>query len=154
MHALRIILAISLAVLGAYYTALGTVTLFDLSHATTQWIELSGDPDFKFDFGFFRMCIGIGALAVSLLGIATTTCAVGTMIGRRGAFKYWVVLAIAAPVIHFPWFFYKVISTGALPRSDAALSTRAVGFRFLVICIAYILACVLTRRDSVTRTAS
>jgi hypothetical protein len=147
------ILAISLAILGAYYTALGTVTLFDLSDVTTRWIALSGDADFRFDFQFFMLCIGIGALAVSLFGIATTTCGVGTAAGRPRAFRYWIVLAIAAPLIHFPWFLYRVISTGTLPRSEAALITRADAVRFLVICAAYVLAAILTRRQPVSQTA-
>ena len=147
------ILAISLAILGAYYTALGTVTLFDLSGVTARWIALSGDSDFRLDSQFFTLCIGMGAMAVSLFGIATTTCGVGTAGGRPGAFNYWMVLAIAAPLIHFPWFLYRLISTGTLPRSQAALITRADVVRFLVICLAYVLASVLTRQASVSGTA-
>lgn len=146
------ILAISLAILGAYYTALGTVTLFDLSDVTTRWIALSGDPDFRLDSQFFTLCIGMGAMAVSLFGIATTTCGAGTAAGRPRAFRYWMVLAIAAPLIHFPWFLYRVISTGTLSRSEAALATRADAVRFLIICVAYVLAAVLTRQASVSQT--
>jgi hypothetical protein len=147
------ILAISLAVLGADYAWLGTATLFNLSDVTRRWIELSGDADFKLDFQFFMICSGIGALAVSLLGFATAACGVGTVAGWTRVFRAWMILAIAAPLIHFPWFLYRVISTGTLPRSEAALSIRAVAIRFVVICVAYLLAGVLTRRQSITRMA-
>jgi hypothetical protein len=143
------ILAVSLAILGAYYTALGAVTLLDLSDVTARWIALSGDADFRYDFRVFMFCIGIGALAVSLFGIATTTCGVGTAAGRPRACRYWMALAIAAPLIHFPWFLYRVVSTGTLPRSEAAIINRANAVRFLVICLAYVLASVLTRQGSV-----
>lgn len=153
MTVARKAVAISLAMLGAYYAILGSFTLLNLPDVTRRWIQLSGDPDFRFDVGLFTMWIGFGAAIVVLLGLATAACGIGTAIGRTWGARYWIGLAIAAPLIHFPWFMYRVIATGTRPRAEAALGIRAFAIRCAAICAVYALAWVLTRRQCVDRLA-
>ena len=135
-----------LAIVGTYYVGLGGFVLLNLNDVTAAWIEHSNDPDFRYDFRNFKLLTGVGAMAVSMLGVATVACAMRTVTGRVVPAKAWIVLAVAAPLIHFPWLLYRVIGTGTLPRAEAALSIRAVAIRFGVVCAAYLLASVLTRR--------
>ena len=149
---LRMVMAISLAVLGVYYALLGTSTLLNLTDVTWRWIRLSGDPDFKFDFELFRMFIALGALGISVLGLATVACGAVTASGRGVAPGYWAALAMAALFLHVPWFLYRVVGTGL--RTDSATEIRAVAIRFAAVCMAYVFAWALTRRESVGRIAA
>jgi hypothetical protein len=145
MTVLRNLLAIAIASLGTIYAVRGTLALMSLSDVTNRWIQLSGDPDFRFDADLFRALIGSGAAAVLLFGLATAACGVRTAMGRAGTSKYWTGLAIAAPLIHFPWFTYRVIATGK--RAGWQSSVRWNAICFIAVCAAYVLAWALTRRQ-------
>jgi len=153
MTVLRKAVALSLAVIGTYYAWLASFTLLTLPETTRRWIYLSNDADFRLDYEILLIYFGVGAVLVLVLGLATAVCGMRTVAGRPVSPRYWIALAIAAPLIHFPWFMYRVIASGRLPREAAWPGLRTVAIRFGVICAAYILTCILTRRGSVTRTA-
>ena len=54
--------------------------------------------------------------AVIVLGAATAVGGICTLLGRSWGTKPWLLLAVAAPFIHFPWFMYRVIATGMKPE--------------------------------------
>src|SRR5262245_27052162 len=139
--------AIMLALLGAYYAWLGSRTLLHLQAHTQRWIALSGDPDFRFDFSLFALTIGTGASLVAMLGAASVLCAFALLRGRPWSERSAVILAIAALLVHAPWFMYRVIATGYLPRGLAAEPIRAFGLRVLVICAQYFVVWVVQRED-------
>ena len=69
MTVIRRIVALGLAVLGAYYAIHGSLTLLNLPGVTRRWIALSGDPDFRLDFEIFAMSIGLGAVVLDQRGV-------------------------------------------------------------------------------------
>jgi len=144
MITLRRTLAVGLAVLGAYYTFIGAITLANLPSVTHRWIELSGDVDFRADFGSFQVMIGTGAALVTLLGIVTVLRAMRML---RGHQVRWGVVAVAAPFLHVPWLMYRAIGTGApvFPALAASPTLRLFAARCVVVCATYALAWVVTR---------
>jgi hypothetical protein len=152
MLLLRRALAILLAGLGSYYVIVGSVTVMTLPSVTNRWIALSGDPDFKFDFGLFAMLIAMGAVMVAWLGIATVLRGVNTALAQpvTASSAGWGVLAIGALLLHIPWVVYREIATGspAIPRSEANAEIRLFVIRCVVICVTYALMWALTRRES------
>ena len=152
MITLRRTLAVGLGVLGAYYAVIGAITLANLPSATHRWIELSRDQDFRFDFPIWFVLIGAGSGLVALLGLVTAVRAVRM---ARGEDVRWGALAVVAPVIHFPWFVYRAIATGApvFPAFQTSPALRVFAMRCGLICAAYALAWVVTR-VSVARPSS
>ena len=152
MLMLRRTLAVGLAVLGAYYAIIGSITLLNLPAVTHRWIELSRDPDFRFDFPIWFVLIGSGAVMVALLGIVTTVRAIRM---TRDEDVRWGALALVAPVIHFPWFVYRAIATGApvFPAFQSSPALRIFALRCAVVCAAYVVVWALTRYPHTTRVA-
>jgi hypothetical protein len=152
MITLRRTLAVGLAVLGAYYTIMGTIVLLNLSAVTHRWIELSGDVDFRADFQVFQVMIGTGAAMVTLLGVVTVWRAMRMLLGHQ---VRWGVVAVAAQFLHVPWLMYRAIGTGApvFPALAASPALRLFATRSVVVCAAYALAWVVTR-SSVARLSS
>jgi hypothetical protein len=146
MTVVRKILAIALALLGAQYVVRASATLIALPDVTARWIQLSGDPDFKFDYNLFAICIGVGAAAVLTMGLATAALGIAEAAGREVRNRYWIALAIAAPLIHFPWFLYRRIALGTLPRGQVEIALQPVAVRFAVITAVYMLAWAVMRR--------
>ena len=140
------LLAVALACLGAYYAIVSVQVLVNLSDVTNRWIQLSGDSDFRWDFEPFKAMIGSGAAAVLVFGIGTVMCGIRAASGRLVRARYWVALAMAAPLVHFPWFVYKLIATGRRPGWD--LTARSVAIRLVVICVAYAITCALVRHEA------
>lgn len=141
---LRRLVLVVLAGIGAYYTALGAFTLVTLPSVTSRWIELSRDPDFKYDYWLFLQMIGFGALAVGLLGAFTVTEAIRTLRSRGPA--AWAFLAVTVALLHIPWFFYRLIATGG--RESAKAEMLMFAARGGVITLMYVLAWLLSRRGS------
>ena len=56
----------------------------------------------------------------------------------RGRRESWLALAIGAPLLHWLWFLYRTIGTGALDREAQAIAMRNNGVWFGAICLAYI----------------
>jgi hypothetical protein len=108
-------------VLGAYYCALGVLTLVRLPEVTTAWIARSGDPEFKYDYGHFMMLSGIGATSIALLGWRTVVKGVAT---ARGRHESWLGPAIAAAPLHWFWFLYRVIGNGMIERPHQLIASR------------------------------
>jgi hypothetical protein len=133
------IFVIAFAVLGAYYVFLGTGTLARLMEVTDRWIYLSGDSDFRLDRPQFAFMIAIGACGVAVFGAATVHASWRWWRGQATP-RRWLVLTVIAPLLHAPWFMYRIIATWRLPRFLAADALRIVGFRFVVICACYFLA--------------
>jgi hypothetical protein len=149
---LRRIFAVALVVLGVYYAGRGCITLLRLPAVTHRWIELSGDPDFRLDYQMFLMLIGAGAVMVALLGTVTAWRALRM---ARADDVRWGALTVAAPLIHVPWLIYRAIATGApvSPSLQASASLRMFAMRSVVVCVAYVIAWALTRRQRLSRVA-
>lgn len=133
------VVALAFAALGLYFAFLGTRTLARLMEVTDRWVYLSGDADFKADRSQFAVMIALGACAVAVFGAATVH-ASWRWWRCRVTQRHWLVLALIAPLLHAPWFMYRIIATWRLPRFLAADALRIVGFRFVVICACYFLA--------------
>lgn len=145
----RLVLVVLTGV-GAYYAALGTLTLVTLPRVTSRWIELSGDSDFRHDYWLFLQMIGFGGLAAGLLGAFTVTEAVRTLRSRGPA--AWAFLAVAVTLLHIPWFFYRVIATAGTSDPESAKAALLMfTARCGVITLLYFLAWLLSRRGSMTR---
>jgi hypothetical protein len=147
---MRRIITAALACFGVWYIVIGARTLLHLQEQTQRWIVSSGDPDFRFDAGLFAFAIGAGAALVLTLGAASLACAIGSLRGRPWRGRSIVFLAIAALLLHVPWFLYRTIATGHLPRGLAAEPIRAFGLRVLAVYVLYA-AVWLTHREPAWR---
>ena len=132
-------------VLGAYYCALGIFTLARLPRITRQWIELSGDPDFKYDYGLFMMLSALGATSIALLGWQTVVKGLPTARGRQVS---WLGPAIAALPLHWFWFLYRIIAAGVLNRQSQIVAQRNAAIQFGIVCVGYLLLWLINRRPS------
>lgn len=143
LAARRIIVSL-LTVVGGYYAVVGASALLRLGEVTRRWTQLSGDPDFPADSTQFGILIGTGAAIWVVLGIGTTLSGVRTLTDRpvpRGA---WPALTALALCVHVPWWLYKSLGTGALPRPEAALQVRAASLQFVAVAILYVAGLVAT----------
>ncbi len=131
---IRRVLGALFTALGAYYCGLGIVTLAQLPAVTRQWIERSGDPDFKYDYGLFMMLSAFGATSITALGWRTVVKGLATARGRQVS---WLGPAVAALPLHWFWFLYRKIgasvlddqgqsSLNATPRSSSVSCARAI----------------------------
>jgi hypothetical protein len=132
-------------VLGAYYCALGVLTLVRLPDVTRQWIERSGDPDFKYDYDLFMALSGVGATLIAVLGWRTVVKGVAT---ARGQHPSWLGPAIAALLLHWFWFLYRVMGSGMLDRQDRFIAQRSTAIQFGIVCAGYALLWLLNRRPN------
>ena len=130
-------------VLGAYYCVISVRTLLRLPSVTERWIHLSGDPDFKHDYGVFMMWIGVGAVFVGILGFKTALKGMAAVRGRRDS---WLWVAVAALPLHGFWFLYRTIAGGLLDREGRAIAQRDNAIRFGIICIAYLVMWIIMRQ--------
>lgn len=146
MNVIRRALGGLFAILGAYYCIVSVRTLATLPQVTSSWIERSGDPDFKYDYGTFMVWLAIGALLVGVFGYRTVTKGVRATLGRR---ESWLAIAIGAPSLHWFWFLYRVVGNGLLDREAQRIANRSNLARFGLICLAYLVMWVaMRRRDS------
>jgi hypothetical protein len=132
-------------VLGAYYCGLGAVVLMRLPDLTRRWIERSGDPDFKYDYGLFMLLSGVGGSLIALLGWRTIVKGIETAGGRPVS---WLGPAIAALPLHWFWFLYRVIGSGMLDRQDQAVAQRNTAIQFGIVCAGYLLLWLISRRSN------
>jgi hypothetical protein len=141
-----------LSLLGVYYCVVSVRTLLRLPNITERWIQLSGDPDFKYDYGMFLTWIGTGAVLVGVLGFRTAVKGVAAAQGRGDS---WLWLAISALSLHWFWFLYRTIGTGLLGREAQAIAQRENAIRFGTICTAYLLMWIIMRgRQAASRSAN
>lgn len=145
MDRTRKVLGALFTVLGAYYCALGVLTLVRLPDVTKQWIERSGDPDFTYDYGLFMMLSGVGATLIAVLGWRTVVQGVATGRGRHAS---WLGPAIGALPLHWFWFLYRVIGSGTLDRQNRVLAQRNTAIQFGIVCIGYLLLWLMNRRPN------
>lgn len=138
------------AVLGAYYCFLGVFILARLPDVTRRWIEQSGDPDFRGDYGPFMMLGALGATSIGALGWRTLVKGVAT---ARGQHVSWLGPAIAAMPLHWLWFLHRIIGAGVLGRDGRMAAQRSAAIQFGITCIGYVLLWVITRRPSRSRPA-
>jgi hypothetical protein len=68
MNIIRKTLGALFAILGTYYWILSVLTLATLPSVTMRWVQRSGDPDFKYDYGIFTVLIAVGAVVVGAFG--------------------------------------------------------------------------------------
>jgi hypothetical protein len=148
MDAIRKTLGALFAILGAYYCVLSVLTLATLPGVTAQWIQRSGDPDFKYDYRTFMVWIAVGTVLVGAFGCRTTIKGIMAARGRR---ESWLALAIGAPLLHWFWFLYRTIGTGVLDREARALAIRNNGVWFGSICVAYLAMWIVMRRGASAR---
>jgi hypothetical protein len=130
------------AVVGALYVWRGTLALMRLRPVVEHWTQSSGDPDFRYDTNTFIAYVGAGALSVAALGAATVWNGVAA---ARGRHSRWLALAIAALPIHWFWWMYRIIGTGALGRAAHDAARRDTAVQFGIVCAAYWVMWVLTR---------
>jgi|SRR5215471_1704192 len=139
------ILGALFAVVGAYYCAVGVLTLTRVSDVTTQWVRQSGDPDFKYDYGTFLALSAFGAVSIAVLGSFTVVKGVATARGRQAS---WLGPAIAALPLHGVWFLYRSIGAGLLSRHDQIVVQRDTAIQFGAVCIGYVALWLITRRPN------
>jgi hypothetical protein len=142
MDIIRRILGSLFALLGTYYCVLSVLTLVRLPSVTARWIQQSGDPDFKYDYQMFMLWIAVGAVLVGMFGFST---AVKGVVAARGGRGSWLVLAIAAPFLHWFWFLYRIVGSGVLDRWAQAGALRSDGLRFGAICGTYVAMWIIMR---------
>ena len=145
METLRKLLGGLLAMLGAYYCVLSLLTLVRLPSVTTRWIQASGDPDFKYDYGLFLMLIATGAVLVGVFGLRTAVKGAAAVRGRQ---QSWLALAIGAPILHAFWLLYRVIGTGELDRAAQTTAIRHDEIQYVTVCLAYVAMWILMRRPT------
>ena len=140
-------------VLGVYYCALAGLVLVRLPSVTQRWIEQSGDPDFKYDYGSFMMLTALGATFVAVLGWRTAVKGVATAGGRHPS---WLGLAVAAVPLHWFWFLHRIIGFGLLDREGRIMAQRNTAIQFGCVCIGYLLLWLMSRPhgDAVPRGVS
>jgi hypothetical protein len=139
----RKILGALFAVLGVYYCALGGVVLVRIPSVTRQWIERSGDSDFRFDYDFFVRLSGLGAALILLLGWRTVVLGLAT---ARGRCPSWFWLAISAAPLHFAWWLYRVVGGGGPGRDGIAAERLSSGVQFGLVCVGYLLLWGMSRQ--------
>jgi len=137
--------------LGAYYCGLGIVTLAQLPAVTRQWIERSGDPDFKYDYGLFMMLSAFGATSIAALGWRTVVKGLATARGRQVS---WLGPAVAALPLHLFWFLYRKIGAGVLDDQGRIIAQRNAAIQFGIVCAGYLLLWLINRRPSPNRPAN
>jgi hypothetical protein len=142
MNIVRKTLGLLFAILGTYYCTLGVLTLAALPDVTTQWVQRSGDPDFKYDHEMFMAWIAAGAFVVCAFGYRT---AVKGTRAARGRQESWLALAIAAPLLHWLWFLYRTIGNGVLDPVAQVNAMRSNSVWFGAVCLAYVAMWLLTR---------
>ena len=148
MHTVRKGLGAAFTVLGAYYCALSVLTLATLPGVTSTWVQRSGDPDFKYDYGTFMIWIAVGAVLVGAFGYRTAFKGAMAAMGRR---ESWLALALAAPFLHWFWFLYRSIGNGVLTREAQVTAMRNNGLWFGSICLAYVVMWMVMRRSESAR---
>ena len=152
MSIARRVLTLVLAALGVYYAAQGVVTLVDLLGVTARWIERSNDRDFRHDIRVFTALIGIGAVAVAGLGLATVVRGYRDLTGGRRS-PWWGALFIASVLVHAPAFVYKVVSGGILPTDEFRPHVLGTAARFLLTSVAFGVAWWFAVRERRTTTS-
>ena len=145
MDRIRRALGALFTLLGSYYCALGIFTLVRLPRVTRQWIELSGDPDFKYDYLLFMMLSALGATSIAVLGWRTVVKGLATARGRQVS---WLGPAIAALPLHWFWFLYRTIGAGVLDREGQIVTQRNAAIQFGIVCAGYLLLWLINRRPS------
>jgi hypothetical protein len=145
MEPMRKALAALFTVLGAYYCALGVLTLVRLPGVTRRWIELSGDPDFKYDYGTFVMLSGVGATLIAVLGWRTFVKGMATARGRSTS---WLGPALATVPLHSFWLLYRIIGSGTLDRQSQVATLRTSAIQFGIVCVGYFLLWVMSHRPN------
>lgn len=145
MDRIRKALGALFTALGAYYCALGILTLAQLPGVTRQWIERSGDPDFKYDYGLFMMLSALGATSIAVLGWRTVVKGLATARGRQVS---WLGPAIAALPLHWFWFLYRIIGAGVLDRQGQIVAQRNAAIQFGIVSVGYVLLWLINRRPS------
>jgi multisubunit Na+/H+ antiporter MnhG subunit len=148
---LRKILGALFAILGTYYCVHSAATLVRLPRVTTRWVQASGDPDFKYDYGLFLMLIAIGAVAVATFGLRS---AVKGVAAARGQRQSWLALALGAPILHTFWLLFRIIGTGELGRAAQATAIRYDEIRFTSTCLAYVAMWILMRERKTRRSSA
>ena len=152
MEAIRKTLGGLFAILGAYYCILSLQTLTGLPSVTARWVQRSGDPDFKYDYGIFMMWIAVGAILVGAFGCRTVIKGIMAVRGRR---ESWLDLAVTAPLLHWFWFLHRTIGNGVLDRGAQEIAMRSNAIWFGAVCLAYVAIAIIMRfGDSPTRTAT
>lgn len=152
MSLLKSLVSAVLLVVGGYYAFLGASSLLNLVGVTDRWIQLSGDPAFKYDFGIFLLLIGLGAFAVGSLGVTTAFQAIRTL-KSQDPVGGWGALAVMVTLLHVPWLLYRLVATGGLSQSEATSELLAFATRSLLISAVYVLAWMLNRRRFASLTA-
>jgi len=132
------------ALLGVYDAALGAIVLVSLPSVTRTWIERSGDADFRLDYDFFVALSGVGAALILVFGWRTVILGIAT---ARGRIPSWSWLATLAVPLHFVWWVYRVVGSGALGRDGIADERLSSGIQFAVVCAGYLLLWGLNRRS-------
>jgi hypothetical protein len=135
MEAIRRTLGGLFAILGAYYCALSLLTLSRLPSVTASWVQRSGDPDFRHDYGTFLVWIAVGAIFLGAFGWRTIIKGTRATRGRR---ESWAGLAAIAPLLHWLWFMYRTVGNGVLDREAQQIAMRNNGIWFGTVCLAYI----------------
>ena len=145
MDRIRRALGALFTVLGAYYCALGALILVQLPDVTRRWVEQSGDPDFKYDYGMFIVLSGAGAALIAVLGWRPVVNGAAT---ARGLQTSWLLVAIAAVPLHWFWFLYRIIGAGILDRQGQIMVQRNAAIQFGATCIGYLVLWLTSRRPS------
>ena len=148
MEGIRKIAGALFAVVGAYYCALGGVTLARVSEVTAHWVRQSGDPEFRYDYDTFVAISAFGAASIALLGAVTVVKGIATARGRQAS---WLGPAVAALPLHWIWLLYRTIGTGILARHDQIVVQRNAAIQFGAVCAGYFALWILTRRPNRSR---
>lgn len=136
MERIRRTLGALFAILGAYYCAVGGSVLVRLPSVTNRWIERSGDADFRLGYDLFVALGGVGAALILVLGWRSIVQGLATASGGRPS---WSWLAISAVPLHFVWWMYRVVGSGALGRDGIAAERFSSAVQFGVVCVSYLL---------------
>ena len=142
MSAIRKGLAAVLIVVGGYYCVVAGSVLVRVPTVTAQWIQRSGDADFKLDSAVFAWWIGGGAALVGVLGGLTVLNGLMTLRGRGAP---WLGLALAALPLHWFWLLYRSIgSTVFGPEVRSAVQWHSA-LQFGIVCVGYFLMWLIVR---------
>jgi len=136
-------LAALFTLIGAYYCALAVFTLVSLPDVTRQWIERSGDQDFKYDYGTFLALSAFGATSIAVLGTSTVVKGVATV---RGLPASWLGPLLVALPLHWFWFSYRSIGAGVLDRHGRMAVQRNAAIQFGAVCLGYLVLWLIQRR--------
>ena len=130
------------SMLGTYYCILSALTLARLPSVTADWIVRSGDPDFKHDARLFMVLIAVGAVLTGAFGYRSVVKGIRAARGER---ESWLGLALSAPLLHWCWFLFRRIATGALDREAQEMAMRINALWFGAICLAYVVMWIVMR---------